>query len=143
MQVFGIDRFRECELIHGRWAMLACLGCIWAELQTGVSWVEAGKVRAPHVHVPARAAPVKHSLLAHRVSRGGADVRTCRHHSWVLVRAQLPVAQREPRCVAPAPHTFAGLCESAHVATMRAAPLQVALDGAQYLNQSLPWHVSA
>ena len=43
-QVFGIERFRECELIHGRWAMLACLGCIWAELQTGVSWVDAGKV---------------------------------------------------------------------------------------------------
>lgn len=44
MQVFGIQRFRECELIHGRWAMLACLGCLWAELQTGVSWVDAGKV---------------------------------------------------------------------------------------------------
>jgi Chlorophyll A-B binding protein len=43
-QVFGIERFRECELIHGRWAMLACLGCIVAEAATGVSWVEAGKV---------------------------------------------------------------------------------------------------
>lgn len=42
--MFGIERFRECELIHGRWAMMACLGCIWAELQTGVSWVDAGKV---------------------------------------------------------------------------------------------------
>lgn len=42
--VFGLQRFRECELIHGRWAMLACLGCIVAEAATGVSWVEAGKV---------------------------------------------------------------------------------------------------
>ena len=44
MQVFGLDRFRECELIHGRWAMLATLGCIVAEGATGVSWIEAGKV---------------------------------------------------------------------------------------------------
>eukprot|EP00177_Eucheuma_denticulatum_P007158 GFKZ01013012.1.p1 GENE.GFKZ01013012.1~~GFKZ01013012.1.p1 ORF type:complete len:286 (+),score=44.62 GFKZ01013012.1:69-926(+) len=43
-EVFGLDRFRECELIHGRWAMLATLGCIVAESATGVSWVEAGKV---------------------------------------------------------------------------------------------------
>jgi light-harvesting complex II chlorophyll a/b binding protein 4 len=43
-QVFGLQRFRECELIHGRWAMLACLGCVVAEATTGVSWVEAGKV---------------------------------------------------------------------------------------------------
>lgn len=43
-EVFGLDRFRECELIHGRWAMLATLGCIVAESATGVSWIEAGKV---------------------------------------------------------------------------------------------------
>ncbi|GIL76474.1 hypothetical protein Vretimale_6014 [Volvox reticuliferus] len=43
-EVFGLARFRECELIHGRWAMLACLGCLVAEATTGVSWVDAGKV---------------------------------------------------------------------------------------------------
>merc|ERR1711976_378737 len=43
-EVFGLARFRECELIHGRWAMLATLGCIVAESNTGVSWVDAGKV---------------------------------------------------------------------------------------------------
>jgi light-harvesting complex II chlorophyll a/b binding protein 4 len=37
-EVFGLQRFRETELIHGRWAMLACLGCIVAEATTGVSW---------------------------------------------------------------------------------------------------------
>jgi len=43
-EVFGLQRFRECELIHGRWAMLATLGIIVAESSTGVSWVDAGKV---------------------------------------------------------------------------------------------------
>merc|ERR1719356_1085196 len=43
-EVFGLQRFRECELIHGRWAMLATLGIITAESTTGVSWVDAGKV---------------------------------------------------------------------------------------------------
>lgn len=43
-EVFGLARFRECELIHGRWAMLAALGVIVAESSTGVSWAEAGKV---------------------------------------------------------------------------------------------------
>jgi light-harvesting complex II chlorophyll a/b binding protein 4 len=37
-EVFGIQRFRENELIHGRWAMLACLGVFVAEGTTGVSW---------------------------------------------------------------------------------------------------------
>ncbi|BDA44939.1 Chlorophyll a-b binding protein CP29 [Coccomyxa sp. Obi] len=43
-EVFGLQRFRETELIHGRWAMLAALGVIVAEASTGVSWVDAGKV---------------------------------------------------------------------------------------------------
>jgi len=43
-EVFGLERFRECELIHGRWAMVAALGIIVGESATGVSWVDAGKV---------------------------------------------------------------------------------------------------
>lgn len=37
-EVFGLGRFRENELIHGRWAMLATLGAIVAEASTGVAW---------------------------------------------------------------------------------------------------------
>lgn len=43
-EVFGLERFRECELIHGRWAMVGTLGAIIGEASTGVSWVDAGKV---------------------------------------------------------------------------------------------------
>merc|ERR1712182_102006 len=43
-EVFGLERFRECELIHGRWAMVATLGVIVGESATGVSWIDAGKV---------------------------------------------------------------------------------------------------
>merc|ERR1712072_1520062 len=43
-EAFGLQRFRECELIHGRWCMLATLGILVAESATGVSWVDAGKV---------------------------------------------------------------------------------------------------
>jgi len=43
-EVFDIQRFRECELIHGRWCMLATLGAFVAELNTGVNWVDAGKI---------------------------------------------------------------------------------------------------
>ncbi|EIE21681.1 chlorophyll a/b-binding protein CP29 [Coccomyxa subellipsoidea C-169] len=43
-EVFGLQRFRETELIHGRWAMLGALGVVIAEATTGVSWVDAGKV---------------------------------------------------------------------------------------------------
>eukprot|EP01018_Ginkgo_biloba_P033652 Gb_38595 [translate_table: standard] len=43
-EVFGLQRFRECELIHGRWAMLATLGALAVETFTGVTWQDAGKV---------------------------------------------------------------------------------------------------
>ena len=42
--MFGLNRFRETELIHGRWAMLATLGVVVAEATTGVAWQDAGKV---------------------------------------------------------------------------------------------------
>lgn len=49
-EVFGLQRFRECELIHGRWAMLGTLGAIAVEALTGVAWQDAGKVRLHYVH---------------------------------------------------------------------------------------------
>lgn len=43
-EVFGLQRFRECELIHGRWAMLAIVGALSVEAFTGVTWQNAGEV---------------------------------------------------------------------------------------------------
>eukprot|EP00270_Netrium_digitus_P018163 TRINITY_DN685_c0_g1_i3.p1 TRINITY_DN685_c0_g1~~TRINITY_DN685_c0_g1_i3.p1 ORF type:complete len:294 (+),score=56.70 TRINITY_DN685_c0_g1_i3:22-882(+) len=43
-EVFSITRFRENEVIHGRWAMLGVLGAIAVEAFTGVTWQDAGKV---------------------------------------------------------------------------------------------------
>jgi light-harvesting complex II chlorophyll a/b binding protein 4 len=42
-EVFGLQRFRECELIHGRWAMLAIVGALSVEALTGVTWQDAGE----------------------------------------------------------------------------------------------------
>merc|ERR1719329_2089105 len=43
-EAFDIIRFRECELLHGRWSMLAILGVVIAEANTGITWIDAGKV---------------------------------------------------------------------------------------------------
>lgn len=46
---FDLLRLRECEVIHGRWAMLAIVGIPIAELVTGVSWRNAGLVEMEQV----------------------------------------------------------------------------------------------
>ncbi|KAI8471241.1 MAG: light-harvesting chlorophyll a/b-binding protein Lhcb4 [Monoraphidium minutum] len=40
-EVFGLQRFRETEVIHGRWAMLGVLGALVAEGATGIKWYDA------------------------------------------------------------------------------------------------------
>merc|ERR1712216_1049258 len=43
-EAFDINRFRECELLHSRWAMLGITGIAIGEAATGVAWQDAGKV---------------------------------------------------------------------------------------------------
>ena len=43
-EAFDINRFRECELLHSRWAMLGITGIAIGEATTGVAWQDAGKV---------------------------------------------------------------------------------------------------
>ncbi|KAK8359798.1 hypothetical protein V6Z11_A04G121300 [Gossypium hirsutum] len=48
-QTFGLGKpveyfsFRECELIHGCWVMLAIVGALTIEWLTGVTWKDVGK----------------------------------------------------------------------------------------------------
>ena len=63
-EVFGLQRFRECELIHGRWAMLATLGALAVEWLTGVTWQDAGKVPLPAYVYNTNALVVSYFLVA-------------------------------------------------------------------------------
>ncbi|CAN6219225.1 unnamed protein product [Urochloa humidicola] len=69
-EVFGLQRFRECELIHGRWAMLATLGALSVEWLTGVTWQDAGGA-CGRVVLPGAAAALLH--LDADLDRGAGD----------------------------------------------------------------------
>ncbi|KOM38510.1 hypothetical protein LR48_Vigan03g189200 [Vigna angularis] len=43
-EVFRIQRFRECEVIYRRWAMLGAFSVLAVEALTGVAWQDTGKV---------------------------------------------------------------------------------------------------
>jgi len=75
-EVFGLLRFRENEVIHGRWAMLACLGAVVAEASTGVSWVDAGKVELDGASYAGFSLPFSISQLVwiEAILVGGAEV---------------------------------------------------------------------
>jgi light-harvesting complex II chlorophyll a/b binding protein 4 len=75
-EVFGLQRFRETELIHGRWAMLATLGVLVAEGTTGVSWVDAGKVELDGSSYAGLALPFSITQLVwiEAILVGGAEV---------------------------------------------------------------------
>merc|ERR1712137_957541 len=75
-EVFGLARMRECELIHGRWAMLATLGIIVAETSTGVSWVDAGKIELEGSQYLNFNIPINISQLCYieALAMGGAEV---------------------------------------------------------------------
>ncbi len=95
-EVFGLQRFRECELIHGRWAMLATLGAIVGEATTGVSWCAAKQSAAPRCGAPGgppRACPRR--LRLRRSSRGAALGALRARQS--VGRASVPAASADPR----------------------------------------------
>ena len=57
-EAFDINRFRECELLHSRWAMLGLVGVIFGEAGTGVAWLLGWKALplAPLGEAPAPSA---------------------------------------------------------------------------------------
>ena len=42
-----MERARQFELIHARWAMMGCAGAWGAERTSGIPWFQAGKVCTP------------------------------------------------------------------------------------------------
>merc|ERR1711877_86631 len=75
-EVFGLQRFRECELIHGRWAMLAALGIPVAESATGISWVDVGKVELDGLRYLSFEIPLSITQLCwiEALAVGGAEI---------------------------------------------------------------------
>ena len=74
--VFSLARFRENELIHGRWAMLAALGALVAEGTTGISWADATKVELESASYLGLPLPFSTTALAYinPVLIGGAEL---------------------------------------------------------------------
>ncbi|KAL4853798.1 Chlorophyll a-b binding protein CP29 [Chlorella vulgaris] len=75
-EVFGLQRFRENELIHGRWAMLACLGGLVQEAVTGDSWVAAQTVvyEAPQYANVGLPFSIYNLAIANSVLMGGVEL---------------------------------------------------------------------
>jgi light-harvesting complex II chlorophyll a/b binding protein 4 len=75
-EVFGLARFRECELIHGRWAMLGALGVLISELDTGISWQDAIAVEYAHPSWFGLDVPfgINQLAVANSVLMGGVEV---------------------------------------------------------------------
>lgn len=74
--VFSLARFRENELIHGRWAMLAALGALVAEGATGVSWLDATKAELDQASYLGLPLPWSTTALAYLnpILIGGAEL---------------------------------------------------------------------
>ena len=81
----SLDRFREAEIIHGRWAMLGAAGCLAVELAGQGNWYDAplwvsargffffGKRGIPPLEVSAP--KVHHAKIAEGESRGRGSRR--------------------------------------------------------------------
>jgi len=74
--VFSLARFRENEIIHGRWAMLAALGVLVAEGATGVSWADATAVELEKASYLGLSLPFSATALAYinPILIGGAEL---------------------------------------------------------------------
>ena len=74
--VFSLARFRENEVIHGRWAMLAALGVLVAEGATGVSWADATAVELDSASYLGLSLPFNATSLAYinPILIGGAEL---------------------------------------------------------------------
>ena len=93
-EVFSLERFRENELIHGRWAMLAALGVIVAEASTGVSWC-ASKFRNLTLIAPDAASKTCKHLRPGGARQRAAQCLCCRSRaaSECRLRPHAPGAQ--------------------------------------------------